>query len=201
MVVRAFRANHKKARCRPCRDAATNDGQLTVTESTDAISGDSRLAVRPRYRITVRGNCLLGDWHNAKSDRDSLARPSPQSDPWLYDHARIVSGTETAATRTRDGRSSSRRLASVGQGHPGIPGSLRFRLRCVKKWTSRSGDRKTARRSCVFRRRSSLHPEETPRKREKAPHDAYGSRDSDKGRPGMGVPMPQFERCRTGNRR
>ena len=35
-----------------------------------------------------------------------------------------------------------RRLASVGQGHPGIPGSLRFRLRCVRKRKSRSGDRK-----------------------------------------------------------
>jgi hypothetical protein len=43
-------------------------------------------------------------------------------------------------------------------------------------------------------------PEGTPRKREKGPHDACGSRDSDKGRPGMGVPTPQFGRCCTGNR-
>ena len=34
------------------------------------------------------------------------------------------------------------------------------------KWTSRSGDRKTARRSRVFRHRSSPHPEGTPRKRD-----------------------------------
>ncbi len=130
-----------------------------------------------------------------------FVRPTPQSDAWRHDRGRIVSRAETAATRTRDGRSSFHRLASVGQGHPGIPGSLRFLLRCVRKWTSRSGDRKTARRSRVFRHRSSPHPEGTPRKREKGPHDACGSRDNDKGRPGMGVPTPQFGRCRTGNRR
>src|SRR5215216_2280614 len=39
-----------------------------------------------------------------------------QSDPWRHDRGRIVSGAETAATRTRDGRSSFRRLAAVGQG-------------------------------------------------------------------------------------
>ena len=54
---------------------------------------------------------------------------------------------------------------------------------------SRSGDRKTAPHSRVFRHRSSPHPEGTPRKREKGPHDACGSRDSDKGQPGMGVLM------------
>jgi hypothetical protein len=86
----------------------------------------------------------------------------------------------------------------------GIQGSyvqLRFRLRCVRTSTSRSGDRKTARRSRVFRHRSSPHPDGTPRKREKGPHDACGIRDSEKGRPGMGVSTPQFGRCPTGNRR
>ena len=50
---------------------------------------------------------------------------------------------------------------------------------CEKR-TSRSGDRKTARRSRVFRHRSSPHFEGTPRKREKGRHDACGSRDSDR---------------------
>jgi hypothetical protein len=115
----------------------------------------------------------------------TFVRPAPQSDPRRHDRARIVLRAETAATRTRDGRSSFHRLASVDQGHPGILGSLRFRRRCVRKWMSRTRDRKTARRSRGFRHRSSPHPEGTLRKREKGPHDACGSRDSDNGRPGM----------------
>ena len=35
-----------------------------------------------------------------------------------------------------------RRLASVGQGHPGILGSLRFRPRCVGKWTAAAKQKK-----------------------------------------------------------
>jgi len=85
----------------------------------------------------------------------------------------------------------------------GIQGSyvhFDFVCRACENGRAAAGTEKTARRSCVFRHRSSPHPEGTPRKREKGPHDACGSRDSDKGRPGMGVPTPQFERCRTGNR-
>ena len=58
-----------------------------------------------------------------------------------------------------------------------------------------------ARRSRVFRRRSSRHPEGRSRTRGTAPRGACGSLDSDRGRPGMGVPTQQFARCRTGNRR
>lgn len=56
-----------------------------------------------------------------------------------------------------------------------------------------------ARRSRVFRHRSPPHLEETPRRRERGLHDACGSRDSDKDRPGTGGPMPQVGRCRKGN--
>jgi len=48
--------------------------------------------------------------------------PTPQSGPWRHDHARSVWSAETAATRTRAARSRVRRLASVGQEHPGSPG-------------------------------------------------------------------------------
>ena len=55
--------------------------------------------------------------------------------------SRIPTALNHNSTRRCKG-SNFRRLASVGQEHPGILGSLRFRLRCVRKWTSRSGDRK-----------------------------------------------------------
>ena len=86
----------------------------------------------------------------------------------------------------------------------GIQGSyVHFDFVCAacENGRARSGDRKTARRSRVFRHRSLPKPEGTPRKREKGPHDACGSRDSDKGLPDMGVPTRQFGRRRTGNRR
>ena len=83
--------------------------------------------------------------------------------------ALIASQSANGGTRTPDGRSSFHRLASVGQGHSGIPGSLRSRRRCVRKRTNRSWDRKTARRNRGLRHRSSLHPEGTPRKPGKGP--------------------------------
>ncbi len=158
-----------------------------LPKSVDAISGRKTLHVQ---RLRPRNGAFA-----------PFLQPTPRSDLWRHDRGRIVSRAETEATRTRGGRSSFRRLVSVDQGHPGILRSLRFRLRCVRKRTSRSGDRRTARRSRVFPHVSSPHPEGTPRKREKGPHDACGSRDSDKGRPGTGVPTPRFARCRTGNRR
>lgn len=129
-----------------------------------------------------------------------VARPIPQSGSWRHDRAHTVSRAGMAATMSRDGRSRAHRSASAGRARPGIPDSLRPRLRCVRKRASRSGDRKIARHSRVFRLRSSPLPEGTPRKREKGRHDVCGSRDSDKGRPGMAVPTPQFARCRTGSR-
>ena len=118
-----------------------------------------------------------------------------------HDRARIASRAETAATRTRDGRSSSRRSASIGQGHPATRGSPRSRPRCVRRRTSRSEDRRTARRSRVSRPRSSPRPPGRSRKRGRGPRDACGSRGSDRGRPDTGVPTPRFGRRRTGSRR
>ena len=116
------------------------------------------------------------------------------------DRTRSGARAETAAARTRAVRSSSRRLAPTGWERPGIPGSLRFRPRNARIPTIRIGGRRTARRNCSSRRRSSPRLEGRSRMRERELRGTCRSPGSDKGLPDRVSPSPRSGRCRTGNR-
>ena len=157
-----------------------------VAELIEKAASEVTLGRALMSRARRPGNLVPGAEHAvcAKLHAFGLLRPISQSEPWRHDRARIVSERK----RRQPG------LATDGpefigwhQLVRGIQGSqvdFDFVGAASRKRTSRSGDRKTARHSRVFRPRSSPHPPGTPRTREKARHDACGSRDSGKRRPG-----------------
>jgi len=123
-----------------------------------------------------------------------------RSGPWPGGRARGARRAGMAAATTRGGSSSIHRSASAGPGHRGCRDALRFRRGCARRSTSRSADRNAARRSRVSRPRWSPPRREISPPRRRAPHDACGSRGSDRCPPGRGVPSPRSGRRRTDTR-